>query len=116
MESKKLSASPDKVTYEQITESTKFKGLVRKKTKFIVPISAFFLIFYFLLPVLTSYSTILNAPAIGDISWVWVFAFAQFIMTWTLCMLYVRKANQFDGMADEVIEEFKLKERGDRSL
>ncbi|WP_442857367.1 DUF485 domain-containing protein [Bacillus sp. FJAT-42315] len=43
----------------------------------------------------------LNVSAIGSISWVWLFAFAQFIMTWVLCMLYVKKANQFDHMARE---------------
>ena len=35
----------------------------------------------------------LNTPAFGDVTWAWVFAFAQFIMTWALCMIYSKKRN-----------------------
>ncbi|MGV2788144.1 DUF485 domain-containing protein, partial [Clostridium perfringens] len=45
---------------------------------------------------------VLNHPAIGPITWAWVFAFAQFIMTWVLCILYSRKAAQFDRMVDDI--------------
>ena len=51
----------------------------------------------------------LNHYAIGDISWAWIFAFAQFIMTWTLCTVYVKKANKFDDMAGNILEEYKNK-------
>lgn len=54
--------------------------------------TVFFLLFYFALPILTSYTDVLNHPAIGPITWAWVFAFAQFVMTWVLCILYSRKA------------------------
>ncbi|WP_308697080.1 DUF485 domain-containing protein [Weizmannia acidilactici] len=39
-----------------------------EKKKFIVPLTAFFLVFYFSLPVLTSYSKVLNRPYAGDIT------------------------------------------------
>ncbi|KMK78329.1 hypothetical protein AB990_01415 [Alkalihalobacillus pseudalcaliphilus] len=74
------------------------------KKRFLVPTVIFFLVFYFSLPILTSFTTILETPAIGSITWTWVYAFAQFIMTWTLCMMYVRKATKFDEMADDIIE------------
>ena len=61
-----------------------------------------FLLFYFALPILTSYTDVLNHPAIGPITWAWVFAFAQFVMTWVLCILYSRKAAQFDRMVDDI--------------
>ena len=93
--------------YVAIAESSEFKALKKRKNKFILPISIFFLLFYISLPVLTSYTTVLNQPAIGDISWVWVFAMAQFIMTWTLCMIYVSKSNSFDKQASEIIEKEK---------
>jgi len=63
--------------------------------------------FYFTLPILTSYSTILNNPAIGSISWAWIFASAQFIMTWALCMIYSKRAAQFDVMVEKIIQENK---------
>ena len=67
----------------------------------------FFLAFYFTLPFLTSYSDILNRIAFGAITWAWVFAFAQFIMTWSLCSIYSQKAKQFDKMVEGIIEESK---------
>ena len=54
--------------------------------------SIFFLVFI-VLPILTSYSKVLNTSAFGDVTWAWVFAFAQFIMTWALCMIYSKKQN-----------------------
>nr|MBC9203375.1 DUF485 domain-containing protein [Paenibacillus sp. PL91] len=76
-----------------------------KKKRFIVPITVFFLAFYFTLPILTSYFKVLNNAAIGSISWAWVFAFAQFIMTWVLCSLYSRKSVEFDNMCDQIKSE-----------
>nr|WP_152658117.1 DUF485 domain-containing protein [Oceanobacillus sp. CFH 90083] len=99
------------IDYVQVTESKSFKKLMHDRKKFIVPLTIFFLVFYFLLPILTSYTTFLNTPAIGDISWVWLFALAQFIMTWVLCTVYVKKAAAFDKQADEIIRE--MEEGGD---
>jgi uncharacterized membrane protein (DUF485 family) len=65
----------------------------------------FFLLFYFSLPILTAYTDILNSKAVGDISWAWIFAFAQFIMTWALCMIYTKKAKRFDELAEKVVSE-----------
>lgn len=89
-------------SYNEVWQSAKFKTLLSRKKRFIIPMTVFFLVFYFALPLLTSYTDILNKPAFGPISWAWVFAFAQFIMTWALCIIYTRKASQFDRMADEI--------------
>ncbi|WP_203362489.1 DUF485 domain-containing protein [Bacillus sp. REN10] len=105
-----------KTKYEKIAERNDFKHLIQTKNKFIISVSCFFLLFYFSLPLLTSYTTILNTPAIGSISWVWLFAFAQFIMTWALCMLYVKKANQFDHMANEILEDIDQQSKGEIHL
>ncbi|MER2260457.1 MAG: DUF485 domain-containing protein [Psychrobacillus sp.] len=104
---KKSGKEPPLYNYEAIAESPEFVALKKKKRNFILPITIFFLLFYISLPILTSYTTILNKPAIGDITWVWVFALAQFIMTWTLCMIYVRKAEGFDKDAEEIIKKEK---------
>ena len=93
--------------YSAIAESTEFKSLKRKKNKFILPITIFFLLSYILLPILTSYTTILNNNAFGDIAWVWIYALALFVMTWVLCMVYVRRANDFDKEAEIIFEKEK---------
>ncbi|KZE38582.1 hypothetical protein AV656_06655 [Bhargavaea cecembensis] len=93
------------VDYVQVAESSRFRELLEKKKKFILPLTIFFLVFYFSLPILTSYTNVLERPAIGDISWAWIYASAQFIMTWVLCTVYVRKFLKFDVEADEIIEK-----------
>lgn len=96
--------------YSQIEKSTKFKALMQEKKRFIIPLTVFFLLFYFSLPILASYTTILNNPAIGSITWAWILALAQFIMTWTLCIMYVKKAAQFDKKADVILSDAKKEE------
>ncbi|WP_420491317.1 DUF485 domain-containing protein [Neobacillus drentensis] len=91
--------------YTSIVHSAAFQKLLSEKKKFIIPITIFFFCFYFALPILTSYSTILNHKFIGSITWAWVFAFLQFVMTWGLCMLYSKKAAKFDELANEVVQE-----------
>ncbi|OCA83070.1 hypothetical protein A8F94_18200 [Bacillus sp. FJAT-27225] len=98
---KSKSASPD---YTAIVQSRAFKQLLQEKRKFLLPSCLFFMAFYFTLPILTAYSTVLNNPAFGPVSWAWVFAFAQFIMTWALCSIYTRKASKFDALVKEIKE------------
>ncbi|MDD9266098.1 DUF485 domain-containing protein [Paenibacillus sp. GCM10023248] len=91
--------------YSEIVRSESFQKLLAKKKRFILPMSIFFLVFYFVLPIMTSYTKVLNEPAIGSITWAWLFAFAQFIMTWVLCSLYSRKAAEFDALSDRIKAE-----------
>ncbi|KPC97636.1 hypothetical protein LR69_04150 [Geobacillus sp. BCO2] len=93
------------VNYETIAQSASFRGLIQAKKQFIIPATVFFFVFYFALPVLTSYSKALNAPAIGPVSWAWLFAFAQFVMTWALCILYSKRAAQLDEIVEQVKRE-----------
>jgi uncharacterized membrane protein (DUF485 family) len=88
--------------YTEIVKSQPFQELLKVKRAFILPLTLFFLVFYFTLPVLTAYSTVLNKPAFGPVSWAWVFGFAQFIMTWALCILYTNKAVKFDHLVEKV--------------
>ncbi|KZE66457.1 hypothetical protein AWM68_06595 [Fictibacillus phosphorivorans] len=78
---------------------------MEEKKRFIIPMTVFFLLFYFSLPLLTAYTDVLNQRAIGDISWAWIFAFGQFIMTWSLCMIYTKRAKRFDELAEKVVTE-----------
>lgn len=110
----KQNQSGSEIDYEAVEQSEEFQTLMTKRKKFIVPYTIFFLVFYFLLPIFTSYTTFLNKPAIGDVSWVWLFAIGQFVMTFTLSIVYVRKANHFDDDAEEIIDH-QLSEGGKAS-
>ncbi|PAV29642.1 hypothetical protein CIL05_09720 [Virgibacillus profundi] len=95
----------NEIDYVEVAKSSQFKSFIEGKRKFIVPLTIFFLVFYFLLPLLTSYTTFLNTPLFGDISWVWLFAVSQFIMVWVLSTIYVKRAASFDKEADQIIED-----------
>ncbi|MCJ8014167.1 DUF485 domain-containing protein [Paenibacillus sp. KQZ6P-2] len=91
--------------YSSIAKSDNFRKLIRTKKTFIIPLTIFFLCFYFALPILTSYTNILNHSFYGSITWAWVFAFLQFIMTWAFCMIYYKKATKFDRISDQIVAE-----------
>ncbi|MBH0347927.1 MULTISPECIES: DUF485 domain-containing protein [Bacillus] len=95
------------VNYTEVVQSEEFQLLLNTKKKFIVPMSIFFLSFFIALPILTSYSKVLNTPAFGDVTWAWIFAFAQFIMTWALCMIYSKKAESFDEISRKILQDMQ---------
>lgn len=99
-----MNGQNQKVDYVQVEQSEQFQQFMTKRKKFILPYTIFFLVFYFLLPICTSYTSFLNTPAIGDISWVWIFAFAQFVMTFVLSIVYVKKAGALDQEAELIIK------------
>lgn len=90
---------------ETIVESPSFHKLMQEKNRFIVPFIIFSLIFYFTLPISTSYFTFLNIAVAGEITWAWVLAFAQFFMTWTFCVMYSRRARRFDELVAAIKQE-----------
>ncbi|MDA1476782.1 DUF485 domain-containing protein [Bacillus changyiensis] len=93
------------IDYNKAVTSPTFQKLLKRKRAFIVPMVIFFLTFYFLLPLLTAYFEFLNQPALGAITWAWIFAFAQFVMTWTLCIVYTKKAQQYDKLTEDFKKE-----------
>lgn len=95
------------IDYDKIAAQPSFKALAKRKNSFLWSLTAFFLLAYMLLPVLTSYTKVLHQPAIGSITWVWVYSAGLFIMTWSLAHLYVAKANGFDKEAKAIIAEYE---------
>ncbi|MEH7457979.1 DUF485 domain-containing protein [Bacillus sp. JJ1127] len=95
------------VNYTEVVQSAEFQSLLEKKRKFIIPMTIFFLSFFIALPILTSYSKVLNTPAFGDVTWAWIFAFAQFVMTWGLCMIYSKKAESFDEISQGILQKMQ---------
>lgn len=88
--------------YTKISESSEFKKLVKRKNGYIVKVSVTFLALYIILPILTSFTSVLDGKAIGDITWVWIYSLGLFIMTWVLCMTYVKKAASFDEDVNKI--------------
>lgn len=89
----------------RIERTNAFQELVRSKKAFIIPATIFFMVFYFGLPILASFTTLLNFTVVGSITGAYAYAFAQFIMTWTLMHLYVSQANKWDQSVEQVLRE-----------
>lgn len=95
------------IDYDKIAEMESFKQLSKRKNAFLWTLTVIFLAAYMLLPVLTSFTTLLHQKAIGEITWVWIYSAGLFIMTWGLAHLYVSKANSFDKEAKAIIDEYE---------
>jgi uncharacterized membrane protein (DUF485 family) len=89
----------------RVERTSAFKELMRKKKAFIIPATIFFLVFYFGLPILAAFTTVLNFNVVGAITGAYVYAFAQFAMTWILMHLYVSRANRWDNIIDRARQE-----------
>ena len=99
----------------RVERTSAFGKLMRSKKAFIIPATIFFFIFYFGLPILAAFTTVLNFTVVGAITGAYVYAFAQFAMTWILVHLYVSRANRWDGMVDRARHEAAEGETARRS-
>lgn len=100
--------------FQAIEASAGFRELMKKKKAFLIPTTALFLGLYLLFNIIISYTDLLDARFIGDISWVWVFAFGLFAMTWILVTVYMKRAAKFDEMANDTLKEFHYGEEESR--
>ena len=92
--------------WDRIAETREFKDLMATKKVFIVPAFVFFLVYYFLLPVLVGYAPqFMATKVIGVVNLAYLFALSQFFVAWLIAWLYVRAANLYDRMAEKVLED-----------
>ena len=93
--------------WDMIAQDPDFKKLVASKIAFIVPMTIFFLVYYFALPVLVGWFPDLMKTKIGAVNFAYLFALSQFFMAWIVAALYVRKAGGWDTAAAAVLAKFK---------
>ena len=94
--------------WERIAASDDFKTLVATKRKFILPAVIFFIIYYFALPVLVGYAPkLMETRVFGVVNLAYLFALSQFFMAWILAAVYVKKAGNFDALAQKIIGKLK---------
>jgi uncharacterized membrane protein (DUF485 family) len=81
--------------WERFAASSAFRELLRRKRAFVVPATVFFIVYYFALPVLVGYfPEFMNRKVLGAVNIAYLFALSP--------GLYVRAANRFDRMAQDV--------------
>jgi uncharacterized membrane protein (DUF485 family) len=92
--------------WDRVAASPAFHDLMAKKKAFIVPAFIFFVVYYFLLPILVGYEPQLMSRKVwGDVNIAYIFALSQFFMAWILAWIYIRKADGFDKLSKDTIEK-----------
>lgn len=105
-EEKSLHKSTQKtIDYAKIDQMESFNHFVKKKNKFLFGVAATFLTFYIFLPIL-AFTTVLQQKWIGNITGVWIYSAALFVMTVTLAVVYSKMAPKFDKQAAAVLAEY----------
>jgi uncharacterized membrane protein (DUF485 family) len=88
--------------------SPEFRELVRRRSGFVIPATVFFLAWYFGFIVLAGYAPdfmgeefLVDGLTVG-----YVLALTQFVMTWVLGWLYLRRSDRvFDPLAQRAAEQ-----------
>jgi len=100
-------ASPDtpKSQSDRIAASPQFQHLMATKKAFIVPAFVFFLVYYFALPVLVGYAPhFMQIKVAGNVNIAYLFALSQFFVAWIIAGLYVKAADNFDRLSDDILD------------
>lgn len=101
----KNNAAGSDIDYAKIDQMESFNRFVKKKNTLLFTIAGCFLTFYILLPIL-AFTSVLQQKWIGDITGVWIYSAALFVMTVSLAIVYSKIAPKFDTEAAAVLAEY----------
>ena len=94
--------------WEKLDQDPEFKDLYGKKVRAIVPLTIFFLVYYFALPVSVGYfPQFMETKVIGDINLAYLFALSEFFMAWIITAIYMSLAKRWDVEADQIIAKVR---------
>lgn len=103
-------SGPAETDYQRVERSEEFQSLRRAFRNFVFPMTALFLVWYFLYAVLSVYATDFMSTRLGgsNITVGLVFGLLQFVSTFVITTLYARWANdKFDARATALREEIE---------
>jgi uncharacterized membrane protein (DUF485 family) len=110
LDKKTTQPQPD---WDRLAATGEFRDLMATKKVFIVPAFVFFLVYYFALPVLVGYApNFMATKVIGVVNIAYLFALSQFFMAWTIAWLYVKAADDFDRLSNDIIEKQENRQGG----
>jgi uncharacterized membrane protein (DUF485 family) len=103
----------DAADWGRVAAMDEFKQLVAARIRFIVPATIFFLVYYLALPLLAGFAKdFMDTKVIGELNIAYLFALSQFVMTFVLAYIYLRRASGFDDMAGNIIAKIKAMRGG----
>jgi uncharacterized membrane protein (DUF485 family) len=102
---------PDResIDWQAIEASPEFQELVARKRRFVLPATAFFLVWYLGFILLAGYAPDFMAESIYQgLTVGYVLALTQFVMVWVLGAMYLRKADRdFEPLERRVVTHIK---------
>lgn len=95
---------PAATDYEQVQRSADFVELRRRYRSFAFPMTGFFLVWYFLYVLLSTFAVdFMSTRVVGNITIGLVFGLLQFVTTGLITWAYVRHANRnLDPLAEKL--------------
>ena len=95
--------------YEEVQTSEEFVQLRARFRRFVFPVTAGFLVWYFLFVVLSAYaSDFMATKVVGNINIGIIFGLLQFVSTFAITTAYMRWADrEFDPTADALRERIE---------
>ncbi len=101
--------------WDTVAHNPEFEDLMAAKARFIVPATAFFIVYYFALPILVGYAPeFMKTPVIGPLNIAYLFALSQFFVAWVIAWLYTRAAGRFDAQAARVLRQLEQHQKENR--
>lgn len=95
--------------YQEVAESPDFRELQKRHRRFVFPLAALFLIWYFVYVLLAAYARdFMATPVFGSVNVGLLFGLGQFVTTFVITMAYVRYANRkLDPLAEKLQGELE---------
>ncbi len=101
-------ATNGKSQWDRVSEMNEFRLLLLAKKQFVVPATVFFVVYYFLLPILVGYAPHLMARRVwGPVNIAYLFALSQFFVAWAIAWNYVIAARKFDDYGTKIMEHLR---------
>lgn len=100
-------SSSKTAVYERIEKSEEFRALKRKKYAFIFPVPILFFFYYLTFPVLSAYAKpLMTKFVVGNFTFGYLFGISYYFVIWTLALIYVAVAKNYDKQVDEIIAKY----------
>ena len=101
-----MSSTDPPVDWKAVAQSPEFRELVASRRRFVVPATIFFLAWYFGFILLAGYAPDFMGESVYEgLTVGYCLAFTQFLMTWGLAAMYLRRADRtFDPLAKKAAE------------
>ena len=105
-------AQRSEADWKAIAESDDFKELQRSRRSFVVPATAFFMVWYFGFIILAGYAPdFMGERVVEGVTVGYLFALSQFIMVWVLAGWYLKRSNRvFDPIRKRIVQSAGGKE------